>query len=130
MSFAKRLVSLLLLIAPCAPAFGADYFADDYEIGTNLFCDTKAQAERFATLFAGDAEAAVVAVNAEVHNPTACALMDVAFMRGSQVGTVRHGDNTFEIVRILVVGLSTASGVKPVRPAAYFSLFSIKEYGV
>jgi hypothetical protein len=130
MSFAKRLVSLLLLIAPCVPAFGADYLADDYEIGTNLFCDTKAQAERFVTLFAGDAEAAVVAVNAEVQNPTACALMDVAFMRGSQVGTVRHGDNTFEIVRILVVGLSTASGVKPVRPAAYFSLFSIKEYGV
>ena len=51
-------------------------------------------------------------------------------MRGSQVGTVRHADNTFEIVRILVVGLSTASRVKPVRPAAYFSLFSIKEYGV
>jgi hypothetical protein len=65
-----------------------------------------------------------------VQNPTACALMDVAFMRGSQVDTVRHGDNTFEIVRILVVGLSTTSGVKPVRPAAYFSLFSIKEYGV
>jgi hypothetical protein len=127
MSFAKRLISLLLLVAPCV---GAPALADDYEVGTNLFCDTKAQAERFVTLFAGDAEAAVVAVNAEVQNPTACALMDVAFMRGSQVDTVRHGDNTFEIVRILVVGLSTASGVKPVRPAAYFSLFSIKEYGV
>jgi hypothetical protein len=127
MSFAKRLVSLLLLVAPCV---GAPALADDYEVGTSLFCDTKAQAERFVTLFAGDAEAAVVAVNAEVQNPTACALMDVAFMRGSQVDTVRHGDNTFEIVRILVVGLSTASGVKPVRPAAYFSLFSIKEYGV
>jgi hypothetical protein len=129
MSFAKRLVSFLLLVALCAGA-GAPALADDYEVGTNLFCDTKAQAERFVTLFAGDAEAAVVAVNAEVQNPTACALMDVAFMRGSQVGTVRHGDNTFAIVRILVVGLQTASGVKPVRPAAYFSLFSIKEYGV
>jgi hypothetical protein len=127
MSFAKRLVSFLLLAALCA---GAPARADDYEVGTNLFCDTQAQAERFVTLFAGDAEAAVVAVNAEVQNPTACALMDVAFMRGAQVDTVRHGDNTFEIVRILVVGLSTASGVKPVRPAAYFSLFSIKEFGV
>jgi hypothetical protein len=127
MSFAKHLVSLPLLVALCA---GAPALADDYEVGTNLFCDTKAQAERFVTLFAGDAEAAVVAVNAEVQNPTACALMDVAFMRGSQVSTVRHGDNTFGIVRILVVGLSTASGVKPVRPAAYFSLFGIREYGV
>jgi hypothetical protein len=127
MSFAKRLVPLPLLAALCA---AAPALADDYEVGTNLFCDTKAQAERFVTLFAGDAEAAVVAVNAEVQNPTACALMDVAYMRGAQVDTVRHGDNTFEIVRILVVGLSTASGVKPVRPAAYFSLFTVKEFGV
>ena len=130
MSFATRLALLPLLAALCAPAFAADYLAADYEVGSNLFCDTKEQAERFVTLFAGDAEAAVVAVNAEVHNPTACALMDVAYMRGPEVGTARHGDNTFEIVRILVVGLSTASGVKPVRPAAYFSLFSVKEYGV
>ena len=130
MSFATRLAPLPLLAALCAPALAADYSAADYEVGSVLFCDTKAQAERFVTLFAGDAEAAVIAVNAEVQNPTACALMDVAFMRGSQVGTVRHADNTFEIVRILVVGLSTTSGVKPVRPAAYFSLFSVKEYGV
>ena len=32
--------------------------------------------------------------------------------------------------RILAVGISTASGIKPVRPAAYFSLFDVKEYGV
>jgi hypothetical protein len=127
MSFAKRLAPLPLLAALCA---AAPALADDYEVGTNLFCDTKAQAERFVTLFAGDAEAAVVAVNAEVQDPTACAQMDVAYMRGARVGTVRHGDNTFEIVRILVVGISTALGVKPVRPAAYFSLFSVKEFGV
>jgi hypothetical protein len=38
--------------------------------------------ERFVALFKGDAEAAVIAVNTEVQNPTACALMDVAYMRG------------------------------------------------
>jgi hypothetical protein len=42
----------------------------------------------------------------------------------------RHGDNAFEIVRILVVGIAAETGIKPVRPAAYFSLFGIKEYSI
>src|SRR5258708_1949709 len=126
MSFTTRLAAhLALLAALCAPAFAADY-----EVGTNLICDTRAQAERFVALFAGDPEAAVVAVNAEAQDATACALMNVAYLRGAQIAMARHGDNVFEIVRILVVGIPTAAGVKAVRPAAYFSLFGIKEYGV
>jgi hypothetical protein len=42
----------------------------------------------------------------------------------------RNGDNAFEIVRILVVGIDTAAGIQAVRPAAYFSLFGVKEYAV
>jgi hypothetical protein len=130
MSFATRLARFPLLAALCVPAFGADYVATDYEIGTNLICDTRAQAERFVALFTGDAEAAVGAVNAEAGNPTACALMNVAYLRGAPVATARHGDNTFEVVRVLVVGIPTAAGVKAVRPAAYFSLFGVKEFAV
>jgi hypothetical protein len=126
MSSTTRLAPLLALLAAlCTPAFAADY-----EVGTNLICDTRAQAERFVALFAGDAEAAVVAVNAEAQDPTACALMDVAYLRGAQIAMVRHGDNAFEIGRILVVGIPTAAGVKAVRPAAYFSLFGVKEFAV
>ena len=71
MSFTTRLALLLaLLVALCPPACAADY-----EVRTNLLCDTREQAERFVALFNGDAEAAVVAVNAEEQDPTACALM-------------------------------------------------------
>jgi hypothetical protein len=42
----------------------------------------------------------------------------------------RHGDNAFEIVRILVVGIETPVGIQAVQPAAYFSLFDVKEYAV
>jgi hypothetical protein len=42
----------------------------------------------------------------------------------------RHGDNAFAIVRILVVGIETDSGIKAVQPAAYFSLVGVKEYAV
>jgi hypothetical protein len=102
----------------------------DYEVGTSLVCDTQSQAERFVALFSGDAQAAVNAVNAEDQNDTACALVNVAYLRGSHVGIARKGDNAFEIVRILVVGIDTATGIQAVQPTAYFSLFGIKEYAV
>ena len=127
MSFATRLVLLLTLLAArfCTPAQ-----ASDYEIGASLVCDTKGQVERFVALFNGDAQAAIKVVNAEEKDPTACAIMNVAYMRGTQLGMARHGDNAFEIVRILVVGIETGDGLRPVRPAAYFSLIGVKEYAV
>jgi hypothetical protein len=127
MTFATRLLPLLALLAApfCTPAQ-----ASDYEVGASLVCDTPGQVERFVALFNGDAQAAVGVVNAEEKDPTACAIMNVAYMRGAQLGTARHGDNAFEIVRILVVGVETAGGLRPVRPAAYFSLIGVKEYAV
>src|SRR5215470_19880213 len=127
MSFVARLVPMFVLLtsAFCGPAL-----AWDYEVGTSLICDTQAQVERFAILFSGDAPAAIRAINSEEQNPSACALVNVAYMRGAQIGMARHGDNAFEIVRILVVGIATDGGIRPVRPAAYFSLFEIKEYAI
>jgi hypothetical protein len=127
MTFATRLLLVLALLgAPlCAPAHAADY-----ETGASLVCDTQGQVERFVALFSGDAQAAIEVVNAEAKDPTACAIMNVAYMRGAQLGTARHGVNAFEIVRILVLGVETTDGLRAVRPAAYFSLIGIKEYAV
>jgi len=127
MSFATRLVLPFVLLASllCAPTQ-----ASDYEVGTSLVCDTQAQVERFAALFTGDAQAAVRVVNSEEQNPSACLILNVAYMRGSQIGMVRHGDSAFEIVRILVIGVETDNGIVAVRPAVYFSLFGVKEYAV
>jgi hypothetical protein len=127
MNFAARLVPLFALLAApfCVPAQ-----ASDYEVGTSLVCDTQEQVERFVALFSGDAQAAIRVVNTEEANPSACAIMNVAYMRGTQVGMARHGENAFEIVHILVVGVESGDGILPVRPAAYFSLFGVKEYAV
>jgi hypothetical protein len=132
MNFAARPVSLTIpLLALLAAPFCAPAQASDYEVGASLVCDTQGQVERFVALFSGDnAQAAIRAVNAEEANSHACAIMDVAYMRGTQVGMARHGENTFEIVRILVVGVETGNCILPVRPAAYFSLFEVREYGV
>jgi hypothetical protein len=56
--------------------------------------------------------------------------VSVAFVRGPQVATVRSKDKTFQLVRILVVGVDTPSGFQSVVPAAYFSLFKVEEYAV
>jgi hypothetical protein len=125
--FATRLLPLLAVLAAplCSPAQAADY-----EVGSSLVCDTQSQVERYVALFSGDAQGAIDAVNAEQHNPTACALVNVAYLRGSHIGVARNGDSAFEIVRILVVGIDTAAGIQAVQPAAYFSLIGVKEYAV
>jgi hypothetical protein len=120
----------VLLAAPLAFLLCASARASDYEVGASLACETQGEVERFIALFTGDAQAAVRVVNAEAQNPSACVIRNVAYMRGMKVGTARHGDSAFEIVRILVVGIETYSGIRPVPPTVHFSLFGVKEYAV
>ena len=129
MNLARLAPLFALLAAPfCVPAHAAD--AADYEVASSLVCDTQEQVERFVALFAGDAQAAIRLVNAEQKNPTACAMMNIAFVRGNQLGTARHGDNAFHITHILVIGVENENGIQPVEPAAYFSAFGVKEYAI
>jgi hypothetical protein len=100
------------------------------EVGTGLVCDTQAQVKRFVALFTGDAHSAIRVVNAEEQNPSACVVRNVAYMRGIRVDLARHGDNAFEIVRILVVGIKGDAGIVPVEPSVHFSLFGVKEYAI
>jgi hypothetical protein len=136
MRLSKRIVTLAtaLLATSLATAVSlpvrADDQAVDYEVGNALICDTQAQAERFVALFNGDAPAAIGVVNAEQHNPSACAIVNVAYVRGPSLGTARNRENAFEIVRILVIGVEAENAVRSVRPAAYFSLQRVKEFAV
>jgi hypothetical protein len=100
MNLAARLAPLFALLAApfCTPSQAADY-----EVAPSLVCDTPEQVERFVALFAGDAQAAIRVVNAEQNNPTACAMLNIAFMRGNRLGTARHGDNAFQITHIFRV---------------------------
>jgi len=121
-------VKLALQLALAFLLFSLSARAQEFEQGTGAVCDTQKQMERYVALFDGDAEAAIDAVNAEEHDPTACALATVTYLRGPQLETVRTKDTAFEIVRILVVGVSTPQGVRPVKPAAFFTVFGVLEY--
>jgi hypothetical protein len=104
--------------------------AQEYEHGTALLCDTQRQVERYVELFNGKEQSAINAVNEEEKNPTACAFQTVAFMRGPELGTARNKESAFQIVRILVVGVETPSGLRSTQPSAYFSAFKVLEYDV
>jgi hypothetical protein len=109
----------LLLIAPTP--------AEEIETSTGVICNTQKQMERFVTLNDADPHSAIRAVNAEEHDPTACAVASLAFVRGGNPVTVRKRDATFQIVPILVVGVITRDGVRGIVPAVYFSLFRVEE---
>jgi hypothetical protein len=116
-----------LLVLPLVLLLGLPARAQEIEVGTNLICDTQEQVERFVALFDGDAQSAVNSVNAAEHDPAACAVSTMAYVRGPQLATARNKDIAFQIVPILVLGVITEAGVKSVTPAPFFSLFEVEE---
>ena len=118
-----------LLVLPLL-LLGVSAQAQEVEVGTSLVCDTQEQVERFVALYDGDAQSAVNSVNAAEHNPTACAVSTMAFVRGRQLATARNKDTTFQIVSILVLGVVTGDGVESVTPAPYFSVFPVDEIAI
>jgi hypothetical protein len=131
MNIARRLVTLtlplILLLGAPAQAQESEH---EVEVGTNLVCDTEAQVEMFVSLFDGDAQNAIDRVNAEVANPTACIVTTMAFYRGPKLATARHKGSSYQIAKVLVVGVVTDSGLQAVQPAAYYTLFKIDEIEV
>jgi hypothetical protein len=93
----------------------------------SLSC-AQAQVEHFVAVFDGDPQAAIRDVNTKQQDPSACLIRKVAYVRGLRVGMARHGDQAFEIVRILIVGIQTVGGIPP--QSVHFSLFSLEEYAV
>ena len=86
--------------------------------------------ERFVSLYDGDAQSAVNSINAAEHNPTACAVSTMAYVRGRQLAMTRNKDTAFQIVPILVLGVITEKGVESVTPAPFFSVFEVEEIGI
>jgi hypothetical protein len=119
-----RFALLFLLMCPPAKA------AYEVESGAALICDTQEQIERIAQVFDEDMEDAISTVNAEVNNQKACAMVDVAYVQGRQLGTVRSRLHTFQIFPIIVVGASATKGYQLVEPSPFWMLVEIRELGV
>jgi hypothetical protein len=114
-----------LLSSLASPAARAQQI--EVEVGESLVCDTQQQVERFVTLFDGNAENAASAVNNEENDPNACGVVAVAFVRGPEIATTRNRTGTYRVMRILVLGVVTKSGIRTTTPTAFYSIDQIDE---
>src|SRR6476619_7781157 len=115
------------LLAVLALTFAVPAQANDIQYEQVIICDTQKQAERLGVLLEENEDAAIQSLNSEVHNPTACAHVNVAFVRGGKLGTVRNNVGAFEMVEILVLGVGTRRGIRPASPSTFVMLSKIAE---
>ena len=119
-----------LLLAASLPLMCLDANAYEIHSGAVTICDTHWQVERYVQLFAGSPEVAIGAVNTEQHDPNACALVNVSYVQGPQLGVVRGTGHAFEIMPIVVVGVNTPNGYRPAAPALFFTPVRVAEIAV
>jgi hypothetical protein len=94
------------------------------EIDTNLICETPQQIERFLTLLdekSGSAEAAIEAVNKESQNEDACVIATTAYRRVGVASIARNNAATFDVTRIVVIGVYTLTGPERSLPTELFT---------
>jgi hypothetical protein len=120
--------ALTLTLPPPAQAQDAPAQQDPQtrvEIDTNLFCDTQQQVERFVLLLdenKGSAEAAIAGVNQENKTQDACVIATAAFRRAGVTSTVKNHEATFDVTRIVVIGVYTVNGLERSLPTEFFTL--------
>jgi len=119
------LVLAVLLPLACLPAKA-------YEIrsGAVTICDTQGQVERYVQLFDGNAQLAIGAVNTEEHDPSACALVNVSYVQGPELGIIRSREHAFQVMPIVVVGVDTPTGYRRAAPALFFTPVKVAEFAV
>ena len=101
--------------------------AQQIEVGTSLVCDTAAQVERVIAIYDGDIQSAAEEVDAEEHDPSACVISAIAYVRGTELRTARKRNVSFQIVPILIFGVMTPGGMRSVSPTRYFSVVEVDE---
>ena len=117
-----------MLIAVSA-ASADEVAAPQIEYGTSLLCQTPEQAERLVANLDSDMGLALRKVNAGVQVP-ACQTVPVAYVRGQTLATLRSKDATFQMVRVLVVGVGSPDDFRAVAPGVFVALVKVKEFAV
>jgi len=123
----KMLAHFFLLFGILGFFQSAPAVAEEVETGVTPVCDTQKQVERLASLIAYNTKSAVNTVNSEERDPRACGIANMAYLRGDRIATVRTQEATFEIVKILVLGMVSGESIQATAPTVYFSLLKIDE---
>lgn len=103
------------------------FLASTVATGSLTVCETQQQIERLSHLIGYQQKSAINIVNVEVKNPRACAAVNVAYIPGVVMETIREGDDTYIIQEVLVVGLLNGEAVVPFKPTIVFGLIRVDE---
>jgi hypothetical protein len=94
---------MALALPQPAKAQSADY---------GIVCDRPDQVRRY--VLADDIRSTIAAINAEKEQ--SCSLMKVSFYIGNVDGTIMTKDSVWKITHILIVGIATHGGIRPIEP--------------
>jgi hypothetical protein len=95
--------------------------AQAIENGIGILCDSPQHVEDVILLHA-DSRNAVEQVNA-ASNARVCEITDVAFLVGGIISEASNDQGTWEIRRILIVGLYVGARMNPVQPYEKYTAF-------
>ena len=113
----KVVTALALLVSSYAFAQHQTYQ------GTGVVCDEPEQVARYVRSQEGDGTLAKI--NAEKAH--SCAIMKVAFFMGETGETITSASGTWQLTKILIVGVDIGQGIQPVEPTVQWSAFAIEE---
>jgi len=117
--------------APVAAGLALSYFfgtcvsveAQRIERGNGVVCDSPQLVEQFIALHT-DTPKAIEQINAQSASG-GCEFLDSSYIVGGVVGEASNADGTWEIRRILIVGLIVGRVRKPVLPYEKYTAFII-----
>lgn len=95
--------------------------AQDIENGVGVICDSPRQVEQVITL-RHDFKAAVAEINA-LNKMHVCEILNVAFLVGGIVAEASNDDGTWQIRKVLIVGLYLGRVMNSVQPYERYSAF-------
>jgi hypothetical protein len=115
----KVVAALALLVSSNAYAQHQTYQ------GTGVVCDEPEQVARYVR--SAEGEGTLAAINAE--KPHSCAIMKIAFFMGEtreRIATSATSSGTWQITKILIVGVDVGQGIQPVDPVVQWSAFHVE----
>ena len=104
--------------------------AQAQQVGQGIVCDTAELAEKFVAFTdSATLEQALIEVNLEAKYPTACMMMQFAFIGGTEIATHHAKVGTIRIIEVIMVAMRTAKGFERTPPTSQFVLVLIPSQG-
>jgi hypothetical protein len=123
---AKQLMRALGAAVVLIVGITAGMTAQQIDRGNGVVCNSPQQVERFIALDI-DTEHAVARINAESPSGSACEFIEAEYIVGGIVGDASNAKGTWEISKVLIVGLIVGRVRKPVIAYEKYTAFIVSK---